>query len=94
MDLCSKGERGVLLKEILKISTTSGFSSAVDAVSEAVTYGALDVDSLKAIHTRMMMPVLKSRPLNLPENVPSLDRIKSNAHLYDEILKKAGGLSC
>lgn len=34
----------------------------------------------------MMMPV--------PEGVPSLNRIKPNIHIYHEMLKKVGGLSC
>ena len=94
MDLCSKSERGTLLKAILKISKASDFSKAVNAVSEAVSYGAVDPDSLMAIHSRMMMPEFKPKPLSLPEKVPSLKMIKSNAEAYDELLKKAGGMLC
>lgn len=93
MDICGKGERGILLKAILKISKASDFNRAVNAVSEAVSYGAVDPDSLMAIHTRMIMPEYKLRALSLPDNVPPLEKIKSNAQAYDEILKKAGGLS-
>ncbi|GAB1476242.1 IS21 family transposase [Bacillota bacterium] len=94
MDLCDKSERGTLLKAILKISKASDFNNAVNAVSEAVTYGAVDPDSLMAVYSRMMMPDFKPKPLILPEKVPALDKIKPNAQAYDEILKKAGGFPC
>lgn len=94
MDLCSKSERGTLLKAILKISKASDFNKAVNAVSEAVSYGAVDPDSLMAIYSRMMMPEFNPKPLTLPNHVAPLDKIKSNAEAYDEILKKAGGLPC
>lgn len=94
IELCDKSERGALLKEIHKISTISGFEKAVNTVSEAIAYGAVDADSLKVIHARMTMPKIASKPLQLPDGVPSLNKIKSNAHVYDEILKKAGKLSC
>lgn len=94
MDICNKSERGILLKAILQISKASDFNKAVNAVSEAVSYGATDPDSLKAIYTRMMMPEFKMKSLVLHHSVPPLETIKSNAEAYDEILKRAGGLPC
>ena len=94
MDLCSKSERGILLKAILKITKASDFDKAVNAVSEAVSYGATDPDSLMAIYSRMMMPEFKVKAFELPDNVPALAKIKSNAEAYDAILKKAGRMRC
>ena len=94
MDLCNKSERGKLLKAILKITNDSDFDKAVNAVSEAVSYGATDPDSLMAIYSRMMMPEFKIKPLELPDMVPTLVKIKSNAEAYDAILKNAGRIRC
>ena len=94
MDLCTKSERGKLLKAILNITKASDFDKAVNAVSEAVSYGATDPDSLMAIYSRMMMPEFKVKAFELPDNVPALAKIKSNAEAYDAILKKAGRMRC
>ncbi len=94
LDHCNKSQRGAILKVILKISKASDFTKAVQAVSEAVSYQVMDPDSLMTIYTRMITPELSIKPLTLPKHVTTLDKIRSNAEAYDEILKKAGGLPC
>ena len=62
MELCEKRDKGKILQVILKISKEAGFETAVKTVSEALTYGAADPDSLLMVHTRLTTPNISLKP--------------------------------
>lgn len=90
MELCEKRDRGKILQAILKISKEAGFESAVNTVSEALTYGAADPDSLLMVHARLSTPNLCLKPVKVSGNIPDLTKVTANISAYDELLKKAG----
>lgn len=94
MELCDRGDKGKILQVILKISSESGFENAVNTVSEALSLGAADPDSLLMIHTRLSTPELHLKPAKVPACIPELAKLKPNILAYDLLLETASDRSC
>ena len=90
LEKCDRSERGIILKTLSEMTKKDSFDSAVKAFSDAEVIGALDKDSLLAIHNRILMPDFKLSQY-IPECVPDLPPIKLNIDAYDRILKGLNG---
>ena len=94
MELCEKRDKGKILQVILQISKDTGFDTAVETVTEALTYGAADPDSLLMVHTRLTTPNISLKPVKVSGGMPDQRKVTPNISAYDLLLKKAGERSC
>ncbi len=91
---CKKSEQGKVLAGIARLCSSNSFEQAVEAVSEALLYGAGDLDSLIAIHNRLTGLIPNMAPVHLPQDIPVLTPCEPDMSTYDAILMKRGGQSC
>ena len=92
MDLCQNSERGRILKVLSDLTDRSGFDAALQTVNEAITYQAVDPDSLESLYRRLYADVPELPPLTNDLSIPGMRSIGSNTDLeaLDKQLKKEG----
>jgi len=91
LDNCRNSERGRALKILSELTERTGFDSAVQTVSQAVTYQVTDADSLMNLYRRLYSDVPVLPPLTPQPGVPSLSRIDSGLSDYDLLLERGCG---
>lgn len=92
MDLCPNSERGKILKVLSDLTNRSGFDAALQTVNEAITYQAVDPDSLENLYRRLYADVPELPPLENDLSIPGMHSIGSNTDLaaLDKQLRKEG----
>lgn len=70
MDSCANADRGKILKVLSELTERSGFDSALNTVNEAISYSAIDPDSLKNLYLRIYSNVPVLPPLKEDEAIP------------------------
>ena len=93
LEECDRSEKGNILKALSEMTKKSDFESAVAAFSEAFEIGALDKDSIQAIHNRLVMPEISLPPCS-SDKIPILPVMEINLSVYDNILRSKGGEYC
>ena len=94
LEKCNKSNKGKVLQVIAALTEKSGFESAVETVSNALQYDAIDIDSLINLHSRIHGNVVELAPIRLTGNIPELTRVTPNLSAYDASLLKAGAQKC
>ena len=94
LEKCNKSNKGKVLQVIAALTEKSGFESAVETVSNALQYDAIDIDSLINLHSRIHGNVVELAPIRLTGNIPELTRVTPNLSAYDVSLLKAGAQKC
>jgi len=94
LEKCTKSNKGKVLQAIAALTEKNGFESAIETVTNALQYDAIDVDSLISLHSRIHGNVVELAPIRLADNIPELIRVTPNLSAYDASLLKAGAQKC
>lgn len=84
LDKSEKNSRGQLLKMIAELTKQSSFDCAVNTVSKALEYPAINTDNLLSIHNRLNGVYIKLPPLKKSDNIPVLTSLESVLKNYDK----------
>lgn len=79
------------LKILLKMLQRSGLETSARAFEETLKKGLSDVDSIWAYYCRMTMKELDSGSMEVPSWLPEVKEFKTDASVYDKLLKGGGG---
>jgi transposase len=92
MDNCESKERGRVLKTLAELTERTGFSSAVNTVSEAIRLNATDPDSLQNLYRRTYADVPPLPPLEQNDSLPAQKVIpfRNDLKQLDAALMKGG----
>ena len=88
IDCCSNTEVGKVLKVLAELTNRTGFDSALITVSQALSYGASDADSLKNLYRRIYADVPELPPMPLSPGIPAVGQMGTNLIVYDTFLKQ------
>ncbi len=72
LDSCSNSDRGKVLSVLSELTDRTGFDSALRTVEQAITYQAVDPDSLRSLYRRLYTDVPLLPPLETTDIVPKL----------------------
>ncbi|MCR5475744.1 MAG: IS21 family transposase [Lachnospiraceae bacterium] len=84
---CSSFDRSRILKILAEQTKRTGFDSAVNTVTQALTYQVKDPDSLQNLYRRLYSDVPLLPPLPAQERVPAVVPIPVDLSAYDAALK-------
>ena len=87
---CSNTETGKVLKVLAELTDRTGFDSALTTVSQALSYGASDSDSLRNLYRRIYSDVPELPPMSPNSGMPVMGQMAANLISYDVFLKKGG----
>ncbi len=90
LESCSNSETGKVLKVLAELTDRSGFASALNAVNQALCYGASDADSLQNLYRRIYADVPEMPALPHDSQIPELSQMSADLSAYDIFLKKGG----
>jgi hypothetical protein len=92
MDNCESKERGHVLKVLAELTERTGFTSAVNTVSEAVRLNSTDPDSLQNLYRRTYADVPPLPPLEQNDSLPVQKVIpfRNDLKQLDAVLMKGG----
>jgi hypothetical protein len=84
---CSSSDRSRILKILAEQTKRTGFDSAVNTVTQALTYQVKDPDSLQNLYRRLYSDVPLLPPLPAQERVPAVVPMPVDLSAYDAALK-------
>lgn len=90
LNTCDYATKRETLKVLARLSIQSGFEKAAEAVQTALEHGAFDVESIKAIFSRLNNEILNLDPPVLPTSVPKMPPAKVDVGCYDRLFLKGG----
>jgi transposase len=86
MDTCGRQERGKALKLLAELTENTDFLTATEAFRGSIAYGAFDIDSVLALHTRLASGLPELEMIRLPSTVPELKTLAPDVKQYDGML--------
>lgn len=75
-----------------RMTMTTGFEAAIEAIEEGIQLGAKDPDSIWAVYCRLTTGTLPDPEIKLSAMVPELKKYTPDIQVYDELIVP-GGLS-
>jgi transposase len=88
LESCQNSEVGQILKILAELTESTGFESAVNTVNQALQYQVTDSDSLKSLYRRLYMDVPELPPMQLYEQIPTMQTFTPSLTTYDEFIKR------
>jgi hypothetical protein len=88
LESCRNSEIGQILKTLAELTERTGFESAVNTVNQALQYQVTDSDSLKSLYRRLYMDVPELPPMQLYEQLPTMQTFTPSLATYDEFIKR------
>jgi len=88
MDRCGRQEKGKALKLLAELTDHTDFATASESFRQSLTYEAFDVDSVLAVHTRLVSRFPDLEAIRLPESVPVVPVLNPNVGRYDRMIQR------
>lgn len=92
LDKKDNPERGEALKLLHDLTIKSSFSIAVDALQTALNYDSSDLESIIAVHTKIISNIPELLPISLPSSVPTISTHTPDLMQYDNAFLGTGGI--
>ena len=82
LNTCDYQTKRETLKVLARLSIESGFEKAAEALQAALEHGACDIESIKAMFSRLNSEILNLDPIVLSASVPEMPPVKVNVDNY------------
>jgi transposase len=87
MDRCGRQEKGKALKLLAELTEYTDFVTASESFRQSLTYEAFDVESVLALHTRLVSRFPDLETIRLSESVPVVPSLHPDTGKYDRMIQ-------